>query len=338
MPTVAVDAMGGEFAPEAAVKAVAEISLTTGIECVLVGDAARLQKILEGFRYNPEWVRIEHAEESIGADEDPRRAVRAKRRSSLVVAVKLAGAGEADAVVGAVASGAALLACARHLPLIDGVRRPAAAAVYSRNPEYPGQDPLALLLDVGATLHGDADDLVQFGLMGSAYASRISRRPAPRIALLNVGPGADAGGEVLAEAHRRLAAVADVNFVGNIEGHELLGGKADVIVAGGFAGRVVAGLVEGLADVAGGVASAAAQQNWRWRLGLAMLSQGFERLRNLTDYASYGGAPILGFERIFLQVHPRSTAAAIANAVKVAAKAVREGVGEEIQSALARSV
>lgn len=338
MPTVAVDAMGGEFAPGAAVSAVAEVSLLAGIECVLVGDAARLQPMLEECRYNPEWVRIEHAEEAIGADEDPRRAVRARRRSSLAVALRLATAGEADAVVGAGTPAAVLLTCARHLALLGGVRRPALSAVYSRTPEYAGQDPLALLLDAGAALEADADDLVRFALMGGAYAGRISGVPAPRIGLLNVGPGPQAGGEVLAEAHRRLAAVADINFVGNVQGHELLGGKADVVVTGGFAGRVAAGVIEGLAEVAGGVAAAAAQQNWRWRLGLSMLSQGFERLRGLTDYASYGGAPILGFERLFLLAHPRSSAAAIVNAVKVASRAVSEGVVEEIESALSRAV
>lgn len=337
MPTIAVDAMGGDMAPQAVVQGVADVSLATDIQCILVGEERRIQDILEGARYNPEHIDIVHAPDAIGMDEDPKEAVRHKRRASLLVAARLVAEGRAGAMVSAGNTGAAVLACARYFPVLPGIRKTALASVYPRQIEHPGQDFLSLLLDVGATIRCEAADLVRFGLMGSAYARRISKVEAPRVALLNMGREENKGGEILVEAHRQLGELADLNFVGNVEGHELVTGKADVIVCEGLLGNVVLKLLEGLAEVAGGLAAAAAQQNWRWKLGLAMLSSGVGRLRELTDYASYGGSPILGFEHIFIKAHGRSSARAIGNAVKVAAKAVRDGVPEEIKAAIARA-
>jgi glycerol-3-phosphate acyltransferase PlsX len=337
MPTIAVDAMGGDFAPDAAVQGVAEVSLGTDIDCVLVGDEARVQRILEGVRYNPERIAIVPASEAIGMDEAPKTAIRQKRHASILVAAQLVQQGRADALVTAGNTGAAVLACVRHFAPLPALRRAALASVFPRQTEYPGQDLFALLLDAGATIRCDATELLHFGLMGSAYARRISKVAAPRVALLNMGREEHKGGEVLVEAHRRLRAAPDLNFVGNIEGHELASGRADVIVCEGLLGNVVIKLLEGLAEVADGLATSAAQQNWRWKLGLAMLSSGVGRLRELTDYASYGGAPILGFERLCIKAHGRSTPRAIGNAVKVAAKAVRDAVTHDIAAAVAQA-
>lgn len=336
MPTIAIDAMGGDFAPETVVGGVAQVSLATDIQCILVGNETLIQKILEGLAYNPENIDIVHANEVIGMAEDPKEAVRRKRDASLLVACRLVQQGRASAVVTAGNTGAAVLACVGHFPLIPGVRKAALASVYPRQVEYPGQDYLALALDVGATIRCDASELVQFGVMGSAYARRVSKVGAPRVGLLNMGREENKGGEVLVEAHRRLAAVPDLSFVGNVEGHELATGRADVVVCEGLLGNVVLKLLEGLAEVVVDLSAAAARRSWRWRAGLAMLSSGVGRLRELTDYASYGGAPILGFEHILIKAHGRSTALAMGNAVKVAAKAVRDQVPEEIRAAVAR--
>ena len=171
MPSIAVDAMGGDHAPEELVKGVAQVSLETDIECLLVGDERRIQSVL---------------------------------------------------------------ACAKHFRLIRGIRRAALASVYPRQTEHAGQDRLALMVDVGATIRCEAEELVHFALMGSAYARRISKVPSPRVALLNMGSEENKGGEVLVEAHRRLRHVPALNFVGNVEGQELVRGKADVIVCDGF--------------------------------------------------------------------------------------------------------
>ncbi len=334
MPTIAVDAMGGDSAPEEVVRGVAQASLETDIDCVLVGDEQQIQAILNAIPYNPEHIAIHHTHEFVGMAEDPKSAVRSKRNASILVAARLVAAGQADALVTAGNTGAAVLACAHHFKTISGVRKAALASVYPRQTEYDGQDQLALLLDVGATIRCDATELVQFALMGNAYARHISKVPSPRVALLNMGVEETKGGELLTHAYRRLKTLSGINFVGNIEGNDLAKGKADVIVCEGLLGNVVLKLLEGLAEVVVDLAGTAARENWRWKLGLMMLAGGFGRLRDLTDYAAYGGAPILGFEHLLIKSHGRSDARAIKNGVKVAAKAVRDGVTREIATAI----
>jgi glycerol-3-phosphate acyltransferase PlsX len=336
MPTIAVDAMGGDSAPEEIVKGVAQASLTTDIQCLLVGDERQIQGVLGAVAYNPEHISIHHTPDVIGMAEEPKAAVRHKRRASILVGAQLVADGQADALVTAGNTGAAVLACAQHFRLIRGVRTAALASVYPRQTDYPGQDQLALLLDVGATIRCDAAELVQFALMGNAYARGVSKVPSPRVALLNMGAEENKGGEVLVQAHRQLKNLSGINFVGNIEGTDLAKGKADVIVCEGLLGNVVLKLLEGLAEVVVDLAGTARQENWRWKLGFMMLAGSLGKLRDLTDYAAYGGAPFLGFEHLLIKSHGRSSARAITNSVKVAAKAVRDGVTREIAAAIGR--
>jgi glycerol-3-phosphate acyltransferase PlsX len=285
--------------------------------------------VLEGVSYNPEHIAILHCREAIGMAEEPREAIK-RRDASLVVGVRAVAEGRAEAMVSAGNTGASILACAKHFRLLPGIRRAALASVYPRQQERPGQDRLALLLDVGATIRCEADDLVQFAIMGSAYARRVSKVASPTVGLLNMGSEEMKGGETLVEAHRRLRLLPTVNFVGNVEGNDLVRGKADVIVCEGLLGNVALKLIEGISEVLYGITSSAAERRLAWRLGLRLLSRGIERLRALTDYTQYGGSPILGFEHLFIKCHGRSTAHAIGNAVKVAAKAVRDRVPSEI--------
>jgi glycerol-3-phosphate acyltransferase PlsX len=334
MPVIAVDAMGGDFAPDEVVKGVARASLGTAIECLLIGDERRIQGILESVSHNAEHIAIHHAAEVIGMNESPKDALRAKREASIVVGARLVAEGRASALVSAGNTGACILACAKHFRTIKGIRKTALASVYPRQTEYPGQDQLALLLDVGATIRCDALDLVQFAVMGSAYARRISKVAHPRVGLLNMGAEDFKGGEVLVEAHRRLKALTGIEFVGNIEGNDVAKGRADVIVCEGLLGNVVLKLIEGIADVVSDVASTAVKRRLVWRLGMALLSRGIREVAHLADYTKYGGAPLLGFENLFIKAHGRSTARAIENAVKVAAKAVRDGVPQEIATGI----
>src|SRR5438093_12590640 len=297
MPIIAIDAMGGDHAPGEIVKGVARASLETDIDCLLVGDERRIQEVLETVPYNPEHISIVDCGDAIGMDEDPHEAVKNRRDASLLVATRAVAEGRANAMVSAGNTGACVLACARDFRLLKGIRRAALASVYPRHTEYTGQDPLALVLDVGATIRCEAEELVQFALMGSAYARRISKVPSPRVALLNMGVEEAKGGEVLVGAYRRLKSLSGVNFIGNIEGNDLAKGKADVIVCEGLLGNVVLKLLEGISELLADLAGAAARENWRSKLGLKMVS-GFGRLRELTNYAAYGGAPILGFEHL----------------------------------------
>ena len=336
MPTIAVDAMGGDHAPDEIVKGVAQVSLQSDILCVLVGDAARIQGLLDHLPYRPERLTIEHAPQAIGMAEEPREAIRQKRQSSLVVGAELVAKGRADALVSAGNTGASVLVCAKTFRTIRGIRKTALASVYPRKTELAGQDPLGLLLDVGATIRCDAAELVQFAVMGSAYATKISKVARPRVGLLNMGTEPMKGGEVLVEAYERLAKLTAIEFVGNVEGNEVTRGKADVIVCEGLLGNVTLKLIEGISEVVMDLAAYAYDDSLRWRLGLRLLGSGIQQLRSLTDYASYGGSPILGFENLFIKAHGRSTAPAIANAVKVAAKAVRDGVPQAIAETAAR--
>ena len=335
MPAIAVDAMGGQHAPEAVVQGVADVSLHTDIQCVLVGDAPRLPQILESGAYNPEHIDIVHAGESIGMDEEPREAVRKRRDASLLVAIREVARGRCSAVVTAGNPGAAIVASLRELPLLPGAHKAAMAAVYARHVDYPGQDPLALVLDVGAAVRGEAPELVQFAMMGSTYARVISKVEQPRVALLNMGHEPGAGGEVLAAAHDRLRQVDGLNFIGNIEGNELTSGRADVVVCEGLLGNTVIKLLESVANMAVDLTTTAAERSWRFRAGMAIAATGADRLRALADSGTYGGAPILGVDQVVIRAHSRSSAQAISNAVKVAAKAVRDGLVAETAKAIA---
>lgn len=330
MPTIAVDAMGGEHAPDQIVEGIARLSAESDIEFILVGDERLLQDRLDGHPYRPEHLTVVHAPTAIGMHDDPKEALRARKDCSLLVGAALVAQGRADAIVSAGNTGACVLACEKTFRRIKGIRQTALASVFLRKVEHEGQDPFGLLLDVGATARCESEDLVQFAIMGAAYARRVSKVPAPRVALLNMGLDPGRGGDVLVAAHARLRALPDLNFVGNVEGNEILRGKADVIVCEGLLGSVVLRLLEGLTEIASDVASYAWQESIRWRVGLSMLGSGIRRLRDRSEDSRYGGSPILGFENLFIKADPRSDARAIANAVKVAAKTVRDDVPAEI--------
>ncbi len=335
MPRVVVDAMGGDFAPEEMVRAVSQVSLESDIQMVLVGHAEQIQALLDAGEYNPELISVRHCGSVIGMSEDPREAIRAKKDASISVAARMVALGEADAMVSAGNTGACVLAAAKHWKLLAGIRKAALASVFPRQTEYEGQDQLGLLLDVGATIRCEAVELAQFGVMGSAYARCISKVASPRVGLLNMGAEANKGGDVLVEANRLLAGLPAIGFIGNVEGHDVATGHADVVVAEGLLGNVVLKLLEGVAEVASSLANNAAHESWRWRFGMAMLSPGIERMRTLADFQTYGGAPILGFEHVCIKAHGRSRSGAIGNAIKVSAKAVRDGIIPDIAQKIA---
>jgi glycerol-3-phosphate acyltransferase PlsX len=328
--------MGGDLAPDEIVKGVAQVSLETDIQMVLIGHADKIQSLLDGGSYNPEVISVRHCTSAIGMAEDPREALRTKKDASIAVAARMVAAGEADAMVSAGNTGACILAAAKHFELIPGVRKAALASVFPRQTEYEGQDRLGLLLDVGATVRCDAVELAQFAVMGNAYARRVSKVRSPRVGLLNMGAEEGKGGDVLVAAHQLMRNLPDLHFVGNVEGNDVATGRADVIVTEGLLGNVVLKLLEGIAEVASNVASHASHESWRWRLGMAMLSSGVAKVQSLADFRTYGGAPVLGFESLCIKAHGRSTAPAIRNAIKVAAKAVRDRIAPEIAEAIAK--
>jgi glycerol-3-phosphate acyltransferase PlsX len=235
-------------------------------------------------------------------------------------------------------TGAGVLACARTFSLIPGVRRAALATVYPTMLAH-GQknDPFSLILDVGATVEASADDLVAFAVMGSAYSRIISKNVSPSVALLSNGTEAQKGPARVVEAHQKLTQLAGLRFIGNVEGIDIPKGTADVVVCDGFVGNVCLKMLEGVSETVIGLAKYAYKEKLLWRAGLAMLASGIERIKEVTDWEQYGGAPILGFDRIFIKAHGRSKALAISNAGKVAAKAASRDLSRAIYDQLPRA-
>ena len=332
--TIALDAMGGDFAPDAAVEAAAAISRETSIRVLLVGHPDRLKEILARHPYDASRVEILPAMEMVGMAEKPKEALLAKRDASILVACRAVAEGAADGLVSAGSTGALVLAAAKNIPLLEGVQRAALAAVYPTRERSFSNDRFALILDVGATVRCTSEQLLQFAYMGHAYASRISKVPAPAIGLLNMGEEENKGDEVLTTAYRLMKEDPRLNFIGNVEGNDLPRGVADVIVTEGFTGNVVLKFAEGVTEVAKNLGDYAFKRKFLWKMGLIFLSGGLQQLRDLTDYREYGGAPFLGFSRIVIKAHGRSGSLAIGNAIKVAAKAVRDGVPEEIRRSI----
>lgn len=322
--TIAFDVMGSDHGPVEIVKGAAQLSLEAPwIHALLVGDADQINEALAETRHNAERVAVHHASEFIAMDDKPGEALARKPDASICVAAKLVAQGEADGLVSAGNTGAGILACSRSFKLLPGVRRAALAAVYpTRQTRGEKHDPFSLILDVGATVEANAEDLVAFAVMGAAYARIISKNQEPSVALLSNGVEAAKGPPRVVEAHQRLKAMPGIKFVGNVEGVDIPKGTADVICCDGFVGNVSLKMLEGVAETVVELAQYAYKESLRWRAGLAMLSSGIEKLKSVTDWEQYGGAPVLGFDHIFIKAHGRSKARAIANAGKVAAKAV----------------
>lgn len=323
--TIALDAMGGDHAPEAPLRAAALLSRSTDIRLIVAGDAARIEPRLAALGAIGSRIEILHASDAVGMDEHPAEAA-TRGDTSLAVAARAVAEGRAQALVSAGNTGALLLVAARAIPRLPGVRRTALAAVYPTLPRPHNPDPFALLLDVGANLQCTADDLLQFAVMGSAYAARISKVTRPSVGLLNIGEESYKGDPLLRAAHELLTGSQRVAFHGNVEGKDVPLGAVDVVVCPGVIGNVVLKLLESMGDVLLSMGDAVYRERLRWRAGRFLLRDGLARVSNRLEYASYGGAPILGFERIVIKAHGRSRERAIENAVKVAAKAVRDDV------------
>jgi len=341
MPRIVVDAMGGDHAPAEVVEgALRAVLARSDLEVVLVGDEARVRALLpadgEAAKVRDRLV-VQHASQVVTMEEKPQEALARKSDASIFVAARLVAQGRGDALVSAGNTGASVLACARTFKLIAGVRRAALAAVYPTEIRHGEKhDPFSLLLDVGATLDATAQDLVSFAHMGAAYAARISRNPRPSVALLSNGSEAGKGPKEVVAAHQLLgeanAGNSRLNFVGNVEGVDIPRGTADVIVCSGYVGNVVLKMLEGVSDTVMRLARYAYQEKLVWRAALALLSGGIKRLKAVTDWQEYGGAPLLGFDRLFIKAHGRSGARAMANAVKVAHKAVASGLIDDIRA------
>lgn len=337
MVTIALDAMGGDDAPDAIVRGAAEASQRSEANLLLVGDEPRVRALLDATPHEASRVSIVHAPDTIAMDAKPREALAALPECSLLRAVQLvAEDGGPDALVSAGNTGAVVLACARHFRRLDGVRRTALAAVIpTERRRGEKDDPFTLLLDAGANLRVQAEDLASFAVMGSAYAAIVSKNPKPKVALLSNGTEPTKGLPEIVEAHRMLQQLDVLDFIGNIEGVHIPRGAADVIVCDGFTGNITLKMLEGVSETVMALARYAYRSKLTWKVALMLLSGGIKRLKDLTDWQQYGGAPILGFDKLCIKAHGRSGPRAIRNAIRVAERCVSQGLAERIRTDMA---
>jgi glycerol-3-phosphate acyltransferase PlsX len=249
--------------------------------------------------------------------EGPSQALRRKPRASIKIAAEAVRDGRADALFSAGHTGATVLAAHAALGLLPGVDRPALATI------VPTRRSPAVLLDAGANVGCRPAHLVQFAVMGSAYARVALDLPSPRVGLLSVGEEESKGNDLTREAHRLLKS-APVNFIGNLEGRHVYAGDADVIVCDGFTGNVTLKVSEGLVETVEALLHDELAATFGGRVGYVLSRQAFRRFRRRVDYSEYGGAPLVGLNGLCIVGHGRSSAKAVANAVTMAVRAVHE--------------
>lgn len=323
---IAVDAMGGDFAPEEIIKGTLMSAKTSpDVQLILVGRKERIEPFLAGAL--PKNVSIFKASEVIEMDEHPANAVRKKKDSSIVVATRLVKQGEADAVVSAGSTGAQMAAALLGLGRIKGIERPAIVTI------LPTSEGGKLILDVGANMDATPAQLCQYALMGSIYATKILGIPNPRVGLLNVGSEEGKGNELTQKAYPLLKE-APINFIGNVEGRDVPYGRADVVVCDGFAGNILLKTAEGLAGVLFDQIKEKITSNMVRKLGALAIKPGLKEIARMMDYAEYGGAPLLGVNGISIICHGSSKSKAILNAIRVARECVQVRLIDQIRQDL----
>ena len=319
---VALDAMGGENAPAAVVQGAIAAARQHDVKVVLVGQRSAIEAELAKNNYELE---IADASESIGLGENPREALRNKRDSSIVVGLTLVKEGRADAFVSAGNTGAIMAAASFILKRIKGVERPALGALVV----FPWHS--VLLLDVGANADCKPIHLVQFAQMGNVYMKKLYGIDRPKIGLLSNGEE-DSKGNLLVRQSHELLKGAGLNFVGNVEGHDIPRNTADVIVTDGFTGNVVLKTGEGVGEmVVLSLREAITRQPHIKLIGLLLKRTLRNALQSL-DSAEHGGAPLLGVNGNVIIAHGHSEGRAIMNAVFLARKAAEQGVVEAIKT------
>lgn len=327
MTKIAVDAFGGDYAPEQIVEGALLAADQEGISVILTGDESRLKALVDG-KAGSNRIEIVHAPQVVHMDDEPVAAVRSKDDSSLVRGAKLVQAGEAQALVSAGNTGASLAASLFHIKRIKGVERPAISTL------MPTATGFSLILDVGANADCRPNQLVQFAQMGSIYAAEVLKVPNPRVGLLNVGHEPGKGNQLVKEVYNLLQD-ASLNFVGNVEGREIPGGGVDVVVCDGFVGNIVLKFAEGLGSTLLGMIKEEAQRSAVSLAGAALMKPGFRRIKKRMDPNEYGGAPLLGVNGVVIIAHGGSNAKAIYNAVRVARDGVKNNYVQIIAERMA---
>lgn len=322
---IAVDAMGGDHAPESIVEGAVLAAREYGTEIILTGDEARIKAELEKFKDHSSLpIRVEHAEQVVEMDEAPAKVLRNKKKSSMKIGVDLVKKGEAGAFVSAGNTGAVLAYCTIILRPLKGVDRPAIAI------QLPTLAGTSILLDAGANVDCKTTQLFQFGIMGHVFAKYILEKENPSVGLLSIGEEDSKGNEITKEVFQMLKS-SHINFMGNLEGKEVYRGNADVIVCDGFTGNIALKISESLAEMIGANLKSIFMTNWASKLGYFFLKPHLAEFKKKVDHSETGGAPLLGINGVCIIAHGSSSPKAIKNAIKRAKELIEKKINQHIQ-------
>lgn len=324
MIRVAVDGMGGDYAPSVVVDgAVLAANDFVDLEILLVGQPDALKRELNRHKVVGGKIVVEPASDVIGMGDSPVQAIRKKKDSSMLVSIELMRQGKADAFVTAGNTGAAVAAATLNLGLLPGIRR---SGIAISTPTLHG---ISIAMDVGANINPSPEELYQYAVMANIYARAIYNKKNPSIGLLNIGEEESKGTEVLKEAYKILRD-SHLNFVGNIEGRDFFTGKVDCIICDGFVGNVVLKMCESMLETAVSLLAREIKKNPMSLLGAWLCQPALEAIRKETNYEEAGGAPLLGVNGIVIISHGISSARAIRNAIRVAGEFVSKRVNQRI--------
>jgi glycerol-3-phosphate acyltransferase PlsX len=319
--------MGGDHAPSEIVAGALRAREELGVKVLLVGDPQQIESKLPP-KINMAQVEIVPAEDAIAMDEEPLSGIRRKPKASINVAMDLVKQKQADAVVSAGHSGAAMAAALLRLGRLRGIDRPAIGAVF---PTMVASKPV-LILDVGANVDCRPKFLEQFAVMGSVYSQYVLGIPKPLVGLLNIGEEDSKGNDTAVRAHQLLRENSRISFVGNAEGRDVLSGHFDVIVCDGFVGNVLLKFAEAVGEVMLQIVREELPQGLHGQIGTAILKPNLKRIKQRIDHAEHGGALLLGVDGICIISHGSSQAPSIFNAIRMAKEAVDNQVLDRIQS------
>lgn len=322
---IAVDAMGGDNAPDEIVKGAIEAAYQLDQEIILVGNEVKIRQGMNGC--SDKRISIVHTNDVITMSESPVVAVKTKKDSSIVKAVQLQKEGIAAAVVSAGNTGAVMAAGVLKMGLINGIDRPALATVMPRKGGW------TLILDVGANVDCKPYHLFQFAIMGYLYAQEVLGIQNPRVGLLNIGEENTKGNEVTLAAYQLLQK-AGINFIGNVEGRDIYQSEVNVVVCDGFVGNIVLKAVEGMGSAFMQMLKEEIAREWLARVGFAMTMSALHNFRRRIDYTEYGGAPLLGINGVTIVCHGSSNSQAIKNAIRLACESIQKDLVPAIKNSI----
>lgn len=323
-PVIAVDAMGGDHGPSVVVPGAIDASRLHDLHVMLIGDSEKVKAELDKTPLAQASYEIVHADEVVYMNEKPSDILRRKKNSSIQIACRMVRDGAADGVVSAGHSGATVACGMFIIGRLQGVERPALAAL------FPTETNPVVVLDVGANVDCRPYHLFQFGLMGDAFARDLLGYESPRVGLLSIGEEEGKGNSQVKEAYELLKMAQNLNFSGNAEGRDIFGGEIDVVVCDGFVGNVVIKTSEGLAGSLISMLKRVFRSGFMPALGGLLAKKAFRGFAKRLDYAEYGGAPLLGLKGLGIVCHGRSSRAAIANAIKMSGAFVRKHTNERL--------